>query len=864
MFAFAAGSGVWYAWTGSEKDALASAGQDATVGARLAATQIGETVDLVRASVAQVAASPNLAQAFSGSKDCALSFALAGGAESGHLDLVRTDGSVACSSLPLTGAADGHAGADWLVRALREPMLAGPVADRRTGRQALAITIPVVGHGVVGAFVDLEALGSAIATQFGGARQLEFLILSSGDTTVVTRSSQAARWIGSPVESTRFRVPTTVEASNGTDVAGVRRVYGRATVTGLDWPVYAGADRAQALASAHRLVRRQALILAAGLLAGLGATLVVNLRITGPIGRLSAGVRAATSTAGRTSDTPPIVVAGPREVTDLGRDFNDLVREVDREFDERHRAEQTAREVERSYRQLFDSNPYPMYVFDTETLAFLEVNNAAVDYYGYSRQDLLALDITRLHLAEDVAAQAEAVATDTTVDRRGPLRQVKHDGTVVEVNITSHLLSFDGRDARCSVIEDITEKAQLERRLRQSQRLESLGQLSGGVAHDFNNLLGIIIGYATMCAQDVESVAPDDPRWQTIRADLSQILRASDRATNVTRQLLSFARADIHQSQVIDLNTIVTGIEQVLRRSIGEDIDLQTHLTAQPAPIKADPGQIEQVLLNLVVNARDAMPTGGVLTIDTAPTTVDDHYAAHHPGTRVGRYLRLRVSDTGTGMSQATIDRAFEPFFTTKPKGQGTGLGLATIYGIVTQTGGHAQIYSEPGVGTTFTALFPATQDTVDTTAPHGPTTDATQYRAREHETILVVEDEDGLRLLTERILTRRGYTVIAASNGPEAIELADQHPGRIDLLLTDVIMPHMNGHDLAVHLLATRPALPVIYMSGYAEPLLASRSTLPEGVTLLSKPVTEQQIFAAIRRAIDTRRPQPARTTPA
>jgi len=522
----------------------------------------------------------------------------------------------------------------------------------------------------------------------------------------------------------------------------------------------------------------------------------------------------------------------------------------------RNRAEQSARELERNYRQLFDCSPYPMYVFDTDTLAFLEVNDAAANFFGYPRRELLALDITRLSLAEDVAALTDAIATAATVERWGPLRQVKHDGTVVEVTITSHLLSFDGRDARCMVIEDITEREQLERRLRQSQRLESLGQLAGGIAHDFNNLLGIIMGYASMCAQDVAAAAQTDPNWRALHEDLSQILQAGDRGTNLTRQLLSFARAEVAKTQIIDLNTVVTGVEELLRRTIGEDIQMNTHLTSQPWPVRADPGQIEQVLLNLVVNARDAMPAGGLLTIETEPTTIDDHTAAHHPGTRTGRYMRLRVTDTGAGMSQATIDRAFEPFFTTKPKGRGTGLGLATIYGIVAQAGGHVQINSQPGAGTTFTALFPATHETADTAEPlppeHADTRDPTQH----HETILLAEDEDSLRLLTQRILTSHGYTVITASNGREAIDAARRHSGDIDLLLTDVVMPHMNGHDLATHLQATHPTLPVIYMSGYAEPLLAARTTLPAGVTLLNKPVTKQHILAAIRRTLDT---QPA-----
>ena len=522
----------------------------------------------------------------------------------------------------------------------------------------------------------------------------------------------------------------------------------------------------------------------------------------------------------------------------------------------RNRAEESVRELERNYRQLFDCSPYPMYVFDTDSLAFLEVNDTAAAFYGYPRRELLGCDITRLCLAEDVAALTDAVASAATVERWGPVRQVKQDGTVVEVNITSHMLSFDGRDARCMVIEDITEREQMERRRRQSQRLESLGQLAGGVAHDFNNLLGIIIGYTTMCAQDIEAESRLDPRWQAIRDDLSQILEAGDRATNLTRQLLSFARAEIAQTRVLDLNAIVTGIEQLLRRTIGEDIQMDIHLTDRPWPVIADPGQVEQVLLNLVVNARDAMPAGGVLTIETDPITIDDHTAVHHAGARAGHYMRMRVTDTGAGMSQATLDRAFEPFFTTKPKGKGTGLGLATIYGILSQSGGHAHIQSQPGAGTTFTALFPATLEAADSTEPATPGDTDTAYRARHHETILMAEDEYGLRLLTERILTRHGYTVIAASNGLEAIELARHHPGTIDLLLTDVVMPGMNGHDLAGRLQATRPQLPVIYMSGYAEPLLASRTTLPAGVTLLSKPVTEQAILTAIRRTLDSPRP--------
>jgi PAS domain S-box-containing protein len=509
------------------------------------------------------------------------------------------------------------------------------------------------------------------------------------------------------------------------------------------------------------------------------------------------------------------------------------------------KAERTTREVERNYRQLFDGNPYPVYVFDRNSMAILEVNDAAAAYYGYPRDELLTLNITDLALAEDVAALTVAVGAAVTVERWGPLRQVKKDGTVVEVNMTSHALTFDGRDARCMAIEDITEREHLEQRLHQSRRLESLGMLAGGVAHDFNNLLGIIIGYTTMCAQDVEAAAFTDPGLQALHQDLGQILQAGDRATNLTHQLLSFASAETPRTQVIDLNAMVTGLEQLLRRTIGADIEMRIRLADEPWLINADPGQIEQILLNLVINARDAMPSGGTLSIETDTVDIDETYVAYHAGINTGRYMRLRVTDTGTGMSAATIERAFEPFFTTKPKGQGTGLGLATIYGIVIKAGGHVHITSEPFVGTTFTTLLPQTRET----AVSGPNPEplASTGWTTVQATVLLAEDEDGLRLLTERILTRRGFTVLSAGTGPEAIALATHHVGDIDVLLTDVIMPHMSGHDLATHLHTLRPTLPVVYMSGYAQPLLLSRGTLPEGIYPLTKPVTEQQILRAI-----------------
>jgi PAS domain S-box-containing protein len=495
---------------------------------------------------------------------------------------------------------------------------------------------------------------------------------------------------------------------------------------------------------------------------------------------------------------------------------------------------------------MFDASPYPIYLFDVETLRIVAVNDAAVSYFGYPRDRLLTMAVTDLCPVDDAAAVVRAMVAAGPVERGRRLRNVKHDGSVTDVDVTSHLTTFAGRRMRCAVVDDVTEREQLQRRLRQSERLESLGQLAGGIAHDFNNLLGIINGYASMSATDVEEMAAGDSAWRRLHSDLLEIVAAGDRAAGLTRQLLAFARADaVVELQVLDLNSVVTDVEKLLRRTLGEDITLITRLAEESRPVKADVGRLEQVLVNLAVNARDAMPRGGTLTIDTDEATVDDHYTAQHPGVRTGRYMRLRVSDTGTGMSKATLERAFEPFFTTKPTGQGTGLGLATIYGIITQAGGQAQIYSELGHGTTVAALLPITEERVE---PVAATAAAPVPGAGQR--ILLVEDDDSLRALTERILDRNGYTVLSAATAAEAQELAGADDG-IDLLLSDVVMPDMHGPDLALALLEDRPRLPVVFMSGYAETILAARSTLAPGAVLLNKPVSADELLSTIARGL-------------
>ena len=334
-----------------------------------------------------------------------------------------------------------------------------------------------------------------------------------------------------------------------------------------------------------------------------------------------------------------------------------------------------------------------------------------------------------------------------------------------------------------------------------------------------------------------------------MREDIQEIERAAERASGLTHQLLAFARRDVIQPRALNLNDVIERVEQLLVRTLGEHVELSTDLAAGLDPVLADPGQIEQILINLAINARDAMPAGGTLIVTTASTTIDADHAASRVGLGPGRYVSLKVSDTGTGMPQEVIDRAFDPFFTTKPKGEGTGLGLATVYGIVTQVGGYVQIYSEPGLGTTFTILLPETSQPAEEHAQGAQTA-----QGGTGETVLVVEDEAAMREVTRRILARNGYQVITAVNGIDAIQVAASYPGDIDVLLTDVIMPQMLGKEAAERIRARYPAVKVLFMSGYTQGVLDTQGVLEAGVNLIEKPFAEASLLAKLREVLSTR----------
>lgn len=390
---------------------------------------------------------------------------------------------------------------------------------------------------------------------------------------------------------------------------------------------------------------------------------------------------------------------------------------------------------------------------------------------------------------------------------------------------------------------DIGERKSLEMQLLHAQKMEAIGQLAGGVAHDFNNLLTIITGYSNLLLEQMKSGSESHGYMEEVR-------RAADRAAGLTRQLLAFGRRQVMAPQVLDLNKIVAETHQMLRRLIGEDIDLVMKLDPALKRAMVDPTQVEQVIMNLAVNSRDAMPEGGKLTIETANAELDANYVRRHAMAAPGRYVMLAVSDTGCGMDSETQSRIFEPFFTTKEMGKGTGLGLSTVYGIVKQIGGEIWVYSEPGLGTTLKVYFPEVQDAEPTVEP--PKAVSASHRGS--ETILVVEDEDAVRSLVRRVLESQGYTVLTASAGEEATCLCEQREGAIDLLLTDVVMPGLSGRKLADHLGLSRPGMKVLYMSGYSDNAIVHQGVLDPNTAFLQKPFTPDSILRKVREVLDSR----------
>ena len=499
---------------------------------------------------------------------------------------------------------------------------------------------------------------------------------------------------------------------------------------------------------------------------------------------------------------------------------------------------------EERFHKAFNANPEPISIATLDEGRYIDVNESFLRITGYRRSEVIGRTSLELKFWE------------SPEDRSRFVEMLTKQGSVRDLEITfrtklgerrtaldsAELIEVAGQRCSIAIFKDITERKLLEKQLRQSQKMEAIGQLSGGIAHDFNNLLGVIIGYSDLLE---EGLPQNDP----LRKKCGQIKKAGQSAVSLIRQLLAFSRQQVLEPRVLDLNSIVLNLEKMLRRLIGENIEFSTALDPELGRIKADQGQIEQVIMNLVVNARDAMPQGGRLTIESANVQLDEDYARQHSPLMPGPYVLLAVSDTGIGMDAETQGRIFEPFFTTKEVGKGTGLGLSTVYGVVAQSNGHIWVYSELGHGTTFKIYLPRTREAYDVEQPSAESAPL----LRGTETILLVEDEEALRELTYNLLSDSGYTVLKAEHPDVAIKIAREHSGTIDLLLTDVVMPGMSGPALAENLAPIRPEMKVICMSGYTG--FAHRRLLDPEKPLLAKPFTREALLRKLRQILDSER---------
>jgi hypothetical protein len=513
---------------------------------------------------------------------------------------------------------------------------------------------------------------------------------------------------------------------------------------------------------------------------------------------------------------------------------------------QRRQAEAALRASEERFRALVENSSDALLLVDAEgRVAYISPSSSR--HLGWGSDEMLGQsifdflhpddrDAMSVKLAEVLRSPGKPVTQDIRLQHAdGSWRAIE--------SIAVNRLSDPSVEAIVVNARDITDRRKLEEQLRHAQKMEAVGQLAGGIAHDFNNLLTAILGYCNLMRDDMPA---EDP----LRADLDEIHTAGERAASLTRQLLAFSRRQMLQPQVVDMNSVVQQLEKLLRRLISENVELVTALAHDLLSVRVDPASIEQILVNLTVNARDAMPHGGRLTIETANVDLDETFAVAHVPMKPARYVMLAVGDTGEGMDADTQARVFEPFFTTKEQGKGSGLGLATVYGMVKQSGGYIWVYSEPGHGTVFKVYFPPAEQRAKTSdqdnagrrsgdAMHG------------WETVLLVEDEDAVRALAREVLRRHGYVVLEARHGVDALRMAERHPDDIHLMITDLVMPHMGGRNLVERLAAVRPKMKVLFMSGYTDHALMHRDLTP-GTAFLQKPFTPDAFVRKVRSVLD------------
>ena len=822
----------------AEQAAVDHAREDTQFAAELAASEVSAALAQVDSTVSRTAANPGVLGAFTPGAPCNVSFGAVGIFHKTRLDFVTSDGTPTCSSALPVPARLTYAGAPWLAEALRVPFFAAPVADPRTGRASAVSTAPVPGRGALVIFVDLTDLGATLATRYAGPDQLAFLVTTTDVTTALANSVGAERWAGKTIADSAF---ARAQGSSRPDLDNVPQVYGEATTDPRGWKVFAGAERAAVLSTAESVFRHAVAVTGVGLLVLLIGTLFVYRRVVGPLDALSrsvGGIRDPTV-------AEPITISGPAEIAQLAEDFNHLIATVRTQIVDRHRAEARAR-------AMLDSSLDAVVGMD-EAGKIVEWSRQAEATFGWSKADamgqpLVCLIVPERYQARHLAGLAEyrRSGIGPILGRRIELEACAHDGREIPVELsitaaetpTGHVFTAFIRDLsiqRASVQDRLT----LEEKLRQSERLEGIGRLAGGIAHDFNNILAVVMNYS----QFVEDTLPAESE---VRDDVVQIRLAAERGASFTRQLLTFAHRGAVNPQDVQLNTVIHELRTMLRRTIPQSVKIDLLLAEDLWTTRIDVGQLEQLLLNLIVNAADAMPDGGTVLVKTANAEL----GATGPTERQvapGRYVRLDVIDTGLGMSKDVVARAFEPFFTTKAQGKGTGLGLATAYGIVQQADGTIAIQSVVAKGTTISVHLPAHVGVqAESARIRASSVTAT---AVSEAVVFVVEDEVAVRKAVVRILSDGGYSLMQAAGPASALDLARQWSGPIDLLLTDIVMPDLSGDELARELRRARPDLRVVYMTGYSGEMDAT--TLRIDGPVVQKPFTRDSLLATVAEAL-------------
>jgi len=693
---------------------------------------------------------------------------------------------------------------------------------------------------VIGTTLHIDSLGDLITVDMTLPPGSVVVVLDTTGLTIARSEDGKRDTLRGRVVTLNATIPDSA-TFRITDSKGVTRIFGFARAKSAPWLVNVGIPEAAVLAPVYEELFRDLFAGTVTLLFAIGAAILLGGFIARPLGALSDDARAiAAGEDGRRSR-----IRSKSEVGVLASAFNQMADTVERR-------NSALAESERRYRLLFDSNPLPMYAWDADLLSILAANEAAQERYGYSQAAFLQLKIT--DLLDESEQERFALGRVKVEERRLAPKPWIHrtaTGERVEMEVISTQSRRMGRESWLSVSIDVTARQAAERalarseaQLRQSQKMEAIGAFAGGIAHDFNNLLTGMLGY---CELAMDSLPAGGDAWN----DVQEVRTLAMRGADLTRQILAVSRKQVMQYTVFDVNTVVLAIDRLLRRLIGEHITLQTALGEDVRSIRADAAQIEQVLLNLAANARDSMQPGGTLTISTARVPARGASAlglAHHD------WVNICVSDTGVGMTEEVKQRIFEPFFTTKERGKGTGLGLSLVYATVEQSGGTIRVTSAPNEGATFEMYFPSSEEPVAVPVLAAPATPARSGT----ELILLAEDEDSVRAVAREALERRGYRVLAAADGPSALTLARACAETIDLLLTDVVMPGMNGRELAEALLRERPNTRVLFASGYTDDAVLLHGVRTDEVWFLQKPFTPPTLVQRVREVLD----QPLRSS--